>query len=39
MYPISLLELHLTRHRLRRHWFDTELKKLQHTFSHMRDFA
>jgi uncharacterized OB-fold protein len=39
MYPPSLLEPHLMRHRRRQEWFDTELRKLQHTFTHMRDIA
>lgn len=39
MYPTSLLEPHLTRHERRQHWFNTELRKLQYTFSHMRDIA
>lgn len=38
-FPESLLKPHLTRHRRRQRWFNTELRKLQHTFSHMRDFA
>lgn len=39
MFPVSLLKPHLSRHRRRQHWFNTELKKLQYTFSHMRDIA
>lgn len=39
IYPTSLLEAHLSRHRRRKHWFNTELRKLQYTFSHMRDIA
>lgn len=39
MYPKTLLEPHLTRHRRRQRWFNTELRKLQYTFSHMRDIA
>lgn len=39
IYPQSLLEDHLSRHRLRKRWFNAELRKLQFTFSHMRDFA
>jgi uncharacterized OB-fold protein len=39
MYPSSLLESHLTRHRRRQRWLNAELKKLQYTFSHMRDIA
>jgi hypothetical protein len=29
----------LTRHRRRQRWFNAELRKLQYTFSHMRDIA
>ena len=39
MYPTSLLKSHLTRHRRRQRWFNAELRKLQFTFSHMRDIA
>jgi hypothetical protein len=39
MYPKTLLEPHLTRHRRRQRWFNTELRKLQYTFSHMRNIA
>jgi uncharacterized OB-fold protein len=39
MYPKTLLEPHLTRHRRRQRWFNTELRKLQYTSSHMRDIA
>ena len=39
MYPQSLLEPHLSRHRRRQRWFNAEIRKLQHTFSHMRDIA
>ena len=39
MFPESLLKPHLTRHRRRKRWFNTELRKLQYTFTHMRDFA
>ena len=39
MYPMSLLKPHLTRHRRRQRWFNAELRKLQYTFSHMRDIA
>jgi hypothetical protein len=39
IYPVSLLEPHLSRHRRRKRWFNAELRKLQHTFSHMRDIA
>jgi uncharacterized OB-fold protein len=37
MYPPSLLQPHLSRHRRRHHWFTSELKKLQFTFARMRD--
>jgi uncharacterized OB-fold protein len=39
MYPQSLLEPHLSRHRRRQRWFNAEIRKLQFTFSHMRDIA
>jgi len=39
MYPKTLLEPHLTRHRRRQRWFNAELRKLQYTFSHMRYIA
>lgn len=39
IFPVSLLKPHLTRHRRRQRWFNTEMRKLQYTFSHMRDFA
>lgn len=39
IYPRSLLEPHLFRHRVRKRWFNAELRKLQFTFSHMRDIA
>ena len=39
MYPMSLLKPHLTRHRRRQRWFNAEMRKLQYTFSHMRDIA
>ena len=39
MYPRSLLEPHLTRHRRRQRWVNSELRKLQYTFAHMRDIA
>ena len=39
MYPPRLLKPHLDRHERRNQWFTTELKKLQHTFAHMRDLA
>lgn len=39
MYPQSLLEPHLSRHRRRQRWFNSEVRKLRYTFSHMRDIA
>jgi hypothetical protein len=39
IYPRSLLDGHLIRHRVRQRWFNAELRKLQFTFSHMRDIA
>jgi len=39
MYPKSLLEPHLNRHRRSQRWFNAELSKLQYTFTHMRDIA
>lgn len=39
MYPQSLLELHLSRHRRRQRWLNTEIRKLRYTFTHMRDIA
>lgn len=36
IFPTSLLKPHLSRHRRRQRWLNTELKKLQYTFSHMR---
>jgi hypothetical protein len=39
MYPQSLLEPHLTRHRRRQRWVNAELRKLQDTFARMRDIA
>jgi hypothetical protein len=39
IYPQSLLKSHLTHHQQRQRWFMTELRKLQHTMSHMRDIA
>jgi hypothetical protein len=39
LYPKSLLEPHLARHRARQRWFNAELKRLQFTFAHMRDIA
>lgn len=39
LYPTALLEPHLSRHRRRQHWLNDELRKLQYTFSRMRDIA
>jgi uncharacterized OB-fold protein len=39
IFPTTLLEPHLTRHRRRQRWFNAELRKLQYTFAHMRHFA
>ena len=39
MYPTSLLKPHLTHHRRRERWFTAELRQLQYTIAHMRDFA
>jgi len=39
MYPQSMLESHLSRHRRRQRWFNAEIRKLRYTFSHMRDIA
>jgi uncharacterized OB-fold protein len=39
MYPKSLLQPHLDKHRLHQRWLNTELRKLQETFSRMRDIA
>jgi uncharacterized OB-fold protein len=39
IYPASLLEPHLIRHRVRQRWFNAELRKLQFTFTHMREIA
>jgi uncharacterized OB-fold protein len=39
IYPQSLLEPHLSRHRRRQLWFNEEIRKLRHTFTHMRDIA
>lgn len=39
MYPQSLLQPHLDKHRLHQRWLDSELRKLQETFSRMRDIA
>jgi uncharacterized OB-fold protein len=39
IYPQSLLEPHLSRHRRRQRWFNEEIRKLRYTFTHMRDIA
>ena len=39
MYPKSLLQPHLDKHRLHQRWLNSELRKLQDTFSRMRDIA
>ena len=39
IYPQSLLEPHLSRHRRRQRWFNAEIRKLRYTFTHMRDIA
>lgn len=39
IYLQTLLDDHLIRHRLRKRRFSAEIRKLQFTFSHMRDFA
>lgn len=39
MFPVTLLKPHLSRHRRRQRWFNAELRKLQYTFSHMRNIA
>lgn len=39
MYPTTLLEIHRTRHLFRERRLHNEIKKLQHTFSRMRDIA
>lgn len=39
MFPKSLLKPHLSRHRRRQRWVNSELRKLQYTFAHMRDIA
>jgi uncharacterized OB-fold protein len=39
MYPKSLLQPHLSKHRLHQRWLSSELRKLQDTFSRMRDIA
>jgi hypothetical protein len=39
IYPESLLQPHLIRHRQHERWLNSELRKLQYTFTHMREFA
>ena len=39
MFPQSLLQQHLENHRLHQRWINGELRKLQNTFSRMRDIA
>jgi hypothetical protein len=39
MFPKSLLDIHLTNHSRHRRWLNGELRKLQDTFSRMRDSA
>jgi hypothetical protein len=39
MYPKSLLQAHLSKHRLHQRWLNSELRKLQDTFSRMRNIA
>lgn len=39
MFPQSLLQPHLSNHRRRQRWVNSELRKLQDTFSRMRDIA
>ena len=39
MFPESLLQRHLEIHRLHQRWISGELRKLQNTFSRMRDIA
>ena len=39
MYPKSLLQPHLSNHRRHQRWLNGELRKLQDTFSRMRDIA
>ena len=39
MYPQSMLESHLSRHRRRQRWFNAEIRRLRQTFSQMREFA
>jgi len=39
MYPTSLLKPHLTRHRRREHWLNSELGKLRYVMNHMREFV
>jgi len=39
MYPKSLLQPHMSNHRRHQRWLNSELRKLQDTFSRMRDIA
>ena len=39
IYPASLLDAHVVHHKKRDRRFNDELRKLQHTFWHMRDLA
>ena len=39
MFPKSLLQAHLSNHRRHQRWLNDELRKLQDTFSRMRDIA
>ncbi len=39
MFPESLLQAHLSNHRQHQRWLNGELRKLQDTFSRMRDIA
>jgi uncharacterized OB-fold protein len=39
MFPKSLLEPHLSNHRRHQRWLNGELRKLQETFSRMREIA
>jgi hypothetical protein len=39
IYPAALLDAHVVRHKKRDRWFNDDLRKLQHTFWHMRDPA
>ena len=39
IYPAALLDVHVVRHKKRDRWFNDDLRKLQHTFWHMREPA